>query len=307
MQHKRPFFLSPYFALLSLHNKLSGKCNLLHVILTASLSLSVYSTNSFSQQATEAEPSQEQQTTLNEVVKDELLTLPIESLGKKQPVSVEALDGMQLGADYFQGAQHQGGVLLLHGCHSKKSDYQQLGKILAQQGLHALALDFRGFDTSANEQFSHHKIKSQSSDMVSYQANVAILTAFWDGDIKAAYQFLKNKIHKERGISVIATGCAAEQAIALAEEARLDSIVFIVPNIGLVAKEQYKNLIDYPTYFIAPAYQNASFSTTKELFEWNGHDLSKWQIFKGNLLGHTLLRKSPELAQDIAQWINRVQ
>ncbi len=222
---------------------------------------------------------------------------------ESQIVKFNAKDGFELSADYYLGAEQGAGVLLLHGCDSDKSSYARLGKILADHGFHALAIDFRGFGDNASEKYSHDAVKRQSDDIVSYQANVTFLSAFWAGDSFSAHQYLETRLAEKKGISIIAVGCAVAQAISLAERIHVESLVLIAPTIGHIEKEQYRNLIDFPTYFIAPLYHNQSYQTAKELFEWNGDNQTKFQIIKGSQSDHSILRKNPEIEHGIALWI----
>lgn len=221
-------------------------------------------------------------------------------------VKIIAKDELYLFADYYSSLTPKAGVILLHGCHGDKRAYQSLGQVLANHNMSSIALDLRGFGANSSDKFSHQKIKANAKDIVTYQADVTRLTSFWDGDVFATYQFLVEKLGKEKDISIVSVGCSVTQAIVLAEKIRIESLVIVAPNIGHIEKEQYKNLVDFPTYFIAPLHHNKSYRTSKELFEWNGDSASKFQILKGNQTGHILIRRHPELIHGIAFWLDRI-
>lgn len=199
--------------------------------------------------------------------------------------------------------EKSGGVIVLHDCHSDRSRYSELAQTIAAQGLHVLSLDFRGYGDSIAAGFSQLEIKRNSKDIVSYQNDIALITSYWAEDLTAAYQFLLTKIDKSQGIAVVASGCAAGYAVSLAEKIHLKGMVFITPIMTYGDKERYKNLIDFPNYFITSAHHSESFNTSQELFAWNGSTHSKIQTFNGNSRERQLLSTNVNLVNDIAKWL----
>ncbi|QBG36163.1 alpha/beta hydrolase [Litorilituus sediminis] len=195
------------------------------------------------------------------------------------------------------------GVIILHDCQADRSRYKDLANEIALQELHTLSLDFRGFGKSVAMGFSELEIKKQAKDIVSYQSEVALLTSYWPQDILAAYQWLRTKVHKNKGVAVVASGCAAPYAVALAEQIHVSALVLITPEMTFADIERYKNLIDIPTYFIGSAQHMATIKVTQELFNWNGAKQSKMQTFKGDRTNRQLLFANESLTQDIAQWL----
>ena len=93
-----------------------------------------------------------------------------------------------LAGQYYAGQQAQAGVLLLHDCQHDSSSYSELAQQLSLQGLHALALDLRGYGDSVSDDFSHLRIKRNSKDIATYQSEFSRLTSYWQSDVRAAYQ-----------------------------------------------------------------------------------------------------------------------
>ncbi len=220
-----------------------------------------------------------------------------------EEIVIPTKDDFPLSADYFFGAADGAGVLLLHSCKSSRKVNFSLGETLAQYNHHVLSLDFRGYGNSISEKFSHNSIKHQAQDIVSYQAQMLKLTGYWHGDIIAAHQYLSTRMNNNQSISVVAIGCATEAAIALAEQTRLTALVVVSPKISDIEQERYKNLLDFPTYFIASTHDTESYNIADELFQWNGDKNSKFQSFKGNRSGSLILKRNTEVAQDIALWL----
>lgn len=213
-----------------------------------------------------------------------------------------------LAADYYYlgkkiDKNKSSGVIVLHDCRSDRSGYTELAKEIANQGMHVLSLDFRGYGGSTATGFSQKTIKKQSKDIISYQNDIALMTSYWSDDLASAYQFLRTKVDKSQGIAIVASGCASSYAVSLAEKIHLRAMVLITPEMSYADKERYKNLIDIPTYFISSAHHLTSYNTTHELFVWNGARNSKMQIFKGDRQNRQLISGKLNLITDIPRWL----
>jgi esterase/lipase len=215
-------------------------------------------------------------------------------------------DKFMLSGKYFAGNTDKSGVLLLHDCNHDSRSYEKLTKQLSNDGLHAFALDLRGYGESVSEQFSHANIKLNSKDILTYQTEFVLLTSFWQSDVLAAYQYLRNRVAKNRDVAVVSAGCSTAQAIFLAQKMRINSFVMITPELNYMEKEHYKNLIDIPVYFLGSVHHANTYQTTKELFEWNGDDRSTLRTFKGIRQSHSLLNGKRYLSHDIALWLNDI-
>jgi len=206
--------------------------------------------------------------------------------------------------DYYKGRKKADGFLLLHDCSADRTAYQSITEQLAQANYHVLSLDLRGFGRSVSPKFSHDKIKRQTKDIVLYQQKLAQLTSYWEDDVMVAYNFLRQKLDNVSRISILSSGCSAPYAVSTAEKMYVANLVMITPDMDYSTKERYKNLNDIASYFISSIYHVASYQTSKELFEWNGHSRSKMLLFKGGDVDSQLLKKNSSLAKDIAHWLS---
>ena len=195
------------------------------------------------------------------------------------------------------------GVIVLHDCNSQRKQYDILSKSIAEQGLHTLSLDFRGYGNSVSAGYSELAVKKQATDIVSYQNEVAVLKSYWSEDLLAAFAFLRSKVDKSKGISIVASGCAGSYAVALAETIHLNSMVLLTPDMSYADKERYKNLVDIPSYFISSAQHAISYATAQELFTWSGAKHSKLQVYKGDRLNYQIIKSNKYLVNDIALWL----
>jgi len=232
-------------------------------------------------------------------------TSALASLSSAKAVKIVTPDEHLLGANYYFGEEKGAGVLILHDCAHTSESYNDLAEKLSANGIHTLAVDFRGYGASSSEVFSHENIKKKAKSIVAYQNDVAALTSYWELDVLTAFNYLRTKVDRKKGIAVVSVGCASLYAVALAEKMRVNSLVLITPQMNYSAKERYKNLIDIPSYFINSSHHIETIQTAKELFEWNGSKASKIQIFKSDAYDYGLLRRNKYLTDDISSWLKR--
>ena len=200
-------------------------------------------------------------------------------------------------------AKNMPGVIVLHDCHSQRNNYQSLSTSIAEQGLHTLSLDFRGYGSSVAQGYSKLEVKKHATDIISFQTEIAVLMSYWTEDLLAAYEYLRKKVDKSQGISIVASGCAGAYAVALAEKVHLSSMVLLTPDMSYGDKERYKNLVDIPSYFISSAQHAISYATAQELFAWSGARHSKLQVYKGDKLNYQVIRANKYLVNDIDLWL----
>jgi len=225
--------------------------------------------------------------------------------GEPRLVQIKAKkdDDFLLFADYYLGGKRSGGAIVLHDCKSDRRAYRSVAKDLAQQGLHTLLVDLRGYGDSISAVYSREEAQKKSSDIVSFQNEMTLITANWADDLLAMYQFLAKKIDKSKGIAVVASGCSSAYAVSLAERIQLNAMVMITPQMTYGEKERYKNLVDIPSYFITSSHHQNSYEIAQELFSWNGAKQSKMQIFKGDRYDSQLISRQKYLDHDISLWV----
>jgi len=221
-------------------------------------------------------------------------------------VAFHAQDTFMLSARYYPAQDNTAAALLLHDCDHNSEQYEPLLQMLANNGVHALALDLRGFGESVSDDFSHEKVKRMSKDVVTYQGEMAKLSVFWPSDLLTSFNFLRDKVGDQAKIAVVMAGCTASYGITLAESIRVSSFVMITPELSYSDKERYKNLFDIPVLFVSSVHHANTYHTAKELYEWNGDKRSSFQLFKGDRFGHRLVAHQPFLNHNIAGWLSHV-
>ncbi len=93
-----------------------------------------------------------------------LLALIVAGSCLAEEITLSGTDGFALVADYYAGSDGGAGVILMHQCNGERSMYQELGALLAGQGVHVLAMDFRGYGDSVAVGVNIEEIRASTAD-----------------------------------------------------------------------------------------------------------------------------------------------
>ena len=133
--------------------------------------------------------------------------LPAVAYADTRDIALKAADGTTLKATYFAAAKPGPGVVLLHMCNSQRKAWAGVGEKLAAQGVHAIALDYRGYGESGGTPFNE----------VPQAERQRIVQQQWPGDIDAAFEFLVSQPGVDRTrIGAAGGSCGVDNAIQLA-------------------------------------------------------------------------------------------
>ena len=226
--------------------------------------------------------------------------LPMTSFAEKITLTTPA--NFNLTADYFQGKNNgDKAVLMLHQCNSDRSMYKATGKQLAQRGIHALSLDFRGFGDSVSDDFNMANIRELGRE--ERRKKWRIISAHWPNDVKLAYDYLTNKLAKNGKLAVIGASCGGAQAITLAENNDITAIGFFSSAQRDANINRYtKNLADKATLIIAAQEDGRTFTSAQKIFSAAKHPHSKMLSYKGSHHGFPLFNIDKTLNNTIVSW-----
>jgi dienelactone hydrolase len=230
-----------------------------------------------------------------------LASLPIAAAAEAPPaprdVALTAPDGVTLKATYYAAAQPGPGVLLLHMCNTDRGSWAPLGNRLAAAGLHALALDYRGYGQSGGERFEDDPQKQQR-----------LVAEKWPGDVDAALAWLVAQPGVDGARLGFAGGsCGVHQAIQVAsrhpEKARAlvllaggtnrDGVEFLAANPWL------------PVFAAAAAddqYDADAPRTMKWFTELTGNRRNRFSGFADGRHGTEIFGPHPELVGQIVDF-----
>ncbi len=231
-------------------------------------------------------------------------------------ITLTTPDKFSLKADYYQAEDSKNtkaqsnskrGVLMLHQCNYNRTMYNTIGEQLAQRGIYALSLDFRGFGESISKEFNVKSIRQlpQNERGQAWSS----MSSHWPSDVKIAFDYLQEKL-AENGendikIGVIGASCGGSQAIALAEKEEISTISFFSSSQSDNNIARYgKILAEKPTLIIASEDDGRTFTSAQQLFTTAKNPNSKMISYKGSMHGYPLLDSDKQLAQSIVAWFD---
>lgn len=235
-----------------------------------------------------------------------LSTLFVSATSFAADLTLTTSDKFSIKGDYYQGktvkqASNNRGVLMLHQCNYNRTMYNTIGEQLAQRGIHALSIDFRGFGESISKTVNVDNVRklprAERGDAWSK------MSSQWPNDVQLAFDYLKDKVGESGQIGIIGASCGGSQAITLAEKENISAISFFSSsqsdkNIGRYGKV----LAQKPTLIIASQNDGRTFTSAEQLFSTAKHANSKMISYKGEKHGYPLLDSDKQLTQTIVAW-----
>jgi len=219
-------------------------------------------------------------------------------------ITLTTKDNFELKTSFYQAKTTDNrAVLLLHQCNYNRTMYNNIGQQLANKGIHALSLDFRGFGESINDKFDVKKVQKlpENKRRSAWQK----MATNWPSDVQQAHDFLKNKL--TGGIvGVIGASCGGGQAITLAEANPVTAISFFSSGQNEENINRYKaSLANKPTFIIAAEDDTFTYNSAKQLFTETKNINSKLVAYKGSDHGFPLLDKDTQLANSLVNWFDK--
>ncbi|WP_019027639.1 alpha/beta hydrolase family protein [Colwellia piezophila] len=223
-------------------------------------------------------------------------------------LTLTSSDKFALKADYYPAKttienSNNRAVLMLHQCNYNRSMYNNIGEQLAEHGIHALSLDFRGFGESISNKFNVETFGKlpQAERRKAWTK----MSAHWPTDVQLAFDYLKEKAGKKSNIGIIGASCGGSQAITLAEKESISAISFFSSSQSDKNISRYeKVLADKPSLIIASEDDGRTFTSAQQLFSTTKHPKSKMLSYKGDMHGYPLLDSDKQLTQTIVAWFD---
>lgn len=223
-------------------------------------------------------------------------------------LTLTSSDKFSLKADYYPAKtttenSADRAVLMLHQCNYNRSMYNNIGEQLAEHGVHALSIDFRGFGESISKDFNVGDIRKlpQADRGQAWAA----MSSHWPNDVKLAYDYLKAKAGDNSKVGIIGASCGGSQAITLAENESISAISFFSSSQSDKNVTRYeKVLADKPSLIIASEDDGRTYTSAQQLFSTAKHPQSKMLSYKGTMHGYPLLDSDQQLANTIVAWFD---
>jgi dienelactone hydrolase len=235
------------------------------------------------------------------IISAALLTLTAASQAKDLTLTTDK--GFELKASYYQSKKTSDrAVLLLHQCNYNRTMYNDIGQQLADKGIHALSLDFRGYGESTTNEFNFENVRALPSNKQS--AAWQKLSTHWPSDVQLTYNYLKNNM-SDTGIVGVGASCGGYQAITLAEKNPISVMGFFSSGQSEDNIARYtKTLANKPTLIIASEKDTGTYESAQKLFSASTSMDSKFIAYKGTAHGYPLLDSDTELASYMVSWLD---
>ena len=230
--------------------------------------------------------------------------LAISSVACAQKVTLATQDKFPLIGEYFQPkAPTDKAVLMLHQCNYNRTMYDEIGKNLAEKGIHALSIDFRSYGESVKGQMDQKHIRAlPESDRDKVWDT---LWETWQQDTQVAYALLQSKFKGKGTIGIIGASCGGSQGLALMEKKDVKAMSYFSSGQNEERIARYKKqFTDMPTLIIAAKDDGFTYLSAQKLFELATNPNSKLIAYSAGGHGYPLLAKDPSLAGQIATWFS---
>jgi dienelactone hydrolase len=213
-----------------------------------------------------------------------------------QDVDITSADGTKLKATYYPAAKPGPGVLLLHMCNSNRQAWEPVATQLSAAGIHALALDYRGYGESGGDRFQDDPQKQQQ-----------VQTEKWPGDIDAAFHYLSKQsgVDKNR-IGAGGGSCGVNQAIQVARRhPEVKSLVLLAGGTGLEGLNYLYNSPWLP--ILASSASDDGFDRDphagmKWLLNLSGNPRNRYLAYDRGGHGTQMFKPNPDLPKQIVAW-----
>ena len=206
-------------------------------------------------------------------------------------------DGAALKATYYAAAAPGPAVLLLHMCNTTRQSWDPVGRQLSAAGIHALALDYRGFGDSPGDRFNVLEAPQRQT----------LVADTWPGDIDAALAYLQSQpgVDKTR----VGTGggsCGVQQAVQLARRhPQVRSLVLLAGGTDRAGLAFLQRTQWMPVFAAAAAddqFDPEAPQSMQWLAELSGNPRNRFVGFADGRHGTEIFEPHPELVTQIVEW-----
>jgi dienelactone hydrolase len=207
-------------------------------------------------------------------------------------ITITAPDGVELAATYFTPGKPGPGVLLLHMCNSDRSAWSRLGTLLAERGIHALALDYRGYGGSGGERGE------------TPQESQAIRAEKWAGDVDAAFGHLTSRsgVDGER-LGAAGGSCGVDQAVKLARRhPEVETLVLLAGSSDRASEELLERSPWMPIFGSASRDDGVAVDITSWLVGFSSNPRNVFVDYAEGGHGTEMFAVHAELEPRIADW-----
>ncbi len=218
--------------------------------------------------------------------------------GQARPVSLTTSDGLRLHAVYWAGKDGGMGVVLVHMASRSSEDWRRLAERLANNGVHAIAVDLRGHGksttNSAGQPLTYDALTTED-----FQAMVA--------DVGAAVRFLRDETTANPDkILLLGASLGANLAIQYAAgDAKIANVMLLSPGLeykGVTSENAVERYGDRPL-FIAVSKEDRFAAKSALVLDALAKGKKYLKIYSGAGHGTKMLSREPSLEPTLFKWM----
>jgi dienelactone hydrolase len=219
------------------------------------------------------------------------------ALAGGKDVDLQAADGTRLRATYYAAAKPGPGIVLLHMCNSDRRAWASLGPRLAAAGLHALALDYRGFGESGGPRFADIP-----------DAERAALVAKWGDDVDRALAHLVAQPGVDRArIGVAGGSCGVNQSLQLARRHpdKVKTAVLLAGGTNRDGEEHLARAAWMPVLAVGSRDDGGIVDVMTWLLGFSSNPANQLKVYEKGGHGTELFAVHADLEPAIVSWFTR--
>jgi len=211
-------------------------------------------------------------------------------------VDITAADGTRIKGTYWAAAKPGPGVVLLHMCNSQRKAWSNLGSQLAARGIHALAIDYRGYGESGGTPFDKlTQIERQKS------------AESWPGDVDKAFDFLAAQRGVDRSrIGASGGSCGVNQAVQLARRhPEVKTMVLLAGGTNAAGEAYLTGSSWLPIFGVAARDDGNAVEQMQWLLGFSSNPGNQLKIYEQGGHGTNLFPVHKELEPAIVTWFEQ--
>lgn len=212
-------------------------------------------------------------------------------------VDLKAADGTKLKATYYPAGKPGPGIVLLHMCNSERKAWATLGPRLAAKGMHAIALDYRGYGQSGGKRYTEW----------SPEERTRMTTTTWPSDIDAALAYLVSRPGVDgKRLAAAGGSCGVNQAVQLARRhAEVKTLVLLAGGTYTSGQEYLARASWMPIFGVAADDDGDAVGLMRWIVGFSSNPSNRLKTYAKGGHGTALFRVHADLEPAIVSWFER--
>jgi dienelactone hydrolase len=226
-----------------------------------------------------------------------LLACGVARADRGTDVDLKAADGTKIRATYYAAGKPGPGIVLLHMCNSQRKAWATLGPRLAASGLHAIAIDYRGYGESGGKRFAEW----------SPEERVKMAEETWPKDIDAAFSYLASRPGVDRTrIGAAGGSCGVNQAVNFARRhAEVKTLVLLAGGTTLAGQQHLARASWMPVLAVAAHDDGNAVETMGWILGFSSNPANQLKTYPKGGHGTELFAVHKDLEPAIVTWFER--